>query len=135
MNVPAFLPAIWLFLAAGIARAQPLDEAKPYGRAAVTAVNAAAKSETLLTAGTLPGSERFVTVHLDASAPCEAVVAAFAKKDGRLAFGWWPAVADKDLSKFTAKAQSSEVAGVLRGERISPRNSPGCLIFPTTPAK
>ena len=87
MNVPAFLPAIWLFLAAGIARAQPLDEAKPYGRAAVTVVDAAAKSETLLTAGTLPGSERFVTVHLDASAPCEALVAAFAKKDGRLAFG------------------------------------------------
>ena len=218
MNVPAFL-AIWLFLAAGIARAQAVDEAKPYGRACVTVVDAAAKTEALFTAGTPPGPERFVTVHLDASAPCEALVAAFAKKDGRLAFGWRPAVvalaeweeqavgaqhwawksaaepfevfvlffapgsadaaqlkklvaamqepkieakliemqtnklhelighamADRDLSKFTAKAQPSDVAGVMRGDSLPWRKfarganftaeQPGVVIFPSAPAK
>ena len=79
---------IGLSLATGCSRAQAVDEAKPYGRACVTVVDAAAKTEALFTAGTPPGPERFVTVHLDASAPCEALVAAFAKKDGRLAFGW-----------------------------------------------
>ena len=219
MNVPAFLLAIWLFLAAGIARAQAVDEAKPYGRACVTVVDAAAKMEALFTAGTPPGLERFVIVHLDASAPCEALVAAFAKKDGRLAFGWRPAVvalaeweeqavgeqrwawksaaepfevfvlffalgsadaaqlkklvaamqepkseakliemqtnklhelighamADRDLSKFTAKAQPSDVAGVMRGDSLPWRKfarganftaeQPGVVIFPSAPAK
>ena len=219
MNMRVLFLVIGLSLATGFSRAQAVDEAKPYGRACVTVVDAVAKTEALLTAGTPLGSERFVTVHLDASAPCEALVAAFAKKDGRLAFGWRPAVvalaeweeqavgeqrwawksaaepfevfvlffapgsadaaqlkklvaamqepkseakliemqtnklhelighamAEKDLSKFTAKAQPSEVAGVLRGDSLPWRKfarganftaeQPGVVIFPSVSAK
>ena len=219
MNMRVLLLAIWISLAAGFSRAQAVDEAKPYGRACVTVVDAVAKTETLLTAGMHPEPERFVIVHLDASAPCEALVAAFAKKDGQLAAGWRPAMltlpeweekavgeerwvwksaaepfeifvlffasgsadaaqlkkliaamqepkseakmiemqtnklhelighamADRDLSKFTAKAQPSEVAGVLRGDVFPWRKvarganftaeQPGVVIFPSAPAK
>jgi hypothetical protein len=92
MNMRVLLVAIWVGLAAGVCGATAVDEAKPYGRACVTVVDAAAKTEALLAAGTPPGPERFVTVHLDANSPCEVLVVAFAKKDGRLAFGWRPAV-------------------------------------------
>ena len=158
-------------------------------------------------------------MHLDASSSCEALVAAFAKKDGRLAFGWRPAMltlpeweekavgeqrwawksaaepfevfvlffapgsvdaaqlkklvaamqepkseakliemqtnklhelighamADKDLSKFRAKAETADVAGVMRGDPFPWRKyargvnftaeQPGVVIFPSPPAK
>lgn len=219
MSIRALCIGILVCLVVENSRAQTVDEAKPYGRAAVTVVDAAAKTEAPLKAETKPGPGRFVVVHLDANSPCEALVAAFSKGDGKLAFGWRPAVvvlpeweekavgkdqwawksaaepfevfvlffapgsadaapirkliaaikdaksegkllemqanklheligqaiADKDLSKFSAKAQPSEVAGVLRGDSFPWRQyarganftaqKPGVLIFPSLTEK
>jgi len=219
MDVRAFLVALAIALAVRFAGAQAADQRKPYGRACVTVVDAAAKTETVFTPEMKPGNERSVVVHLDANSSCEALVAAFIERDGSLAFGWrpvflalsqwdektaggdrWPwkqteepfeivvlffapgsadaaqikklftamqespnnsrlleiqtnklhelighAMADKDLSRFRAKAETADVAGVTRGDSFPWRRFardanfmpelPGALIFSSGPAK
>src|SRR5688572_20019539 len=90
MNMRALLMAISIFLSSTVSGAQAVDEAKPYGRACVTVGDTGTKTVALFTAETPPGPDRFLIVHLDANSPCEALVAAFTTKDGKLAFGWRP---------------------------------------------
>lgn len=65
---------------------------KTYGRACASVIDSVAETETPLTGDASPGPHRRVVVHLEANAPCDALVVAFVKADGRLVEGWLPAV-------------------------------------------
>lgn len=77
----------------GSAFSQALDKNKPYGRACIGVVNTANGDEEAFQAISTPGRGKKVVAHLDATAKCEALVAAFSKS-GQLAFGWPPQFVD-----------------------------------------
>lgn len=68
---------------------QDLDKSKPHGRACVAIVNVANGDEELFRAGRTAGKNQKVVAHLDATAPCEVLVAPFLKS-GQLVPGWMP---------------------------------------------
>jgi hypothetical protein len=73
-----------------VALSQSVDESKPYGRVCFSVMDSTTGEEEVLNAGAAPKNGKTLIAHIDASAKCEAVVAAFNRKNGQLANGWRP---------------------------------------------
>jgi hypothetical protein len=66
-----------------------VDEAKPYGRICLTTADDPGREELFQT-DTPTGAGKRIVVHVDANSKCFALVAAFNRKDSRLANNWMP---------------------------------------------
>jgi hypothetical protein len=70
--------------------AQAIDKNKPYARICFGVMNSATGEEVALQATSTPGKGKKIVAHIDATAKCEAVVAAFNRKTGQLINNWLP---------------------------------------------
>ena len=66
-----------------------VDETKPYGRICLTIADNSGHEE-LFQSDTPTGAGKKIVVHVDANSKCFALVAAFNRKDSRLANNWMP---------------------------------------------
>jgi hypothetical protein len=84
------LVAIILNATCALALSQGVDKNKPYARICIAVINSTTGEEEAFKAASTPGKGKKIVAHLDATAKCEAVIAAFSRKSGLLANGWLP---------------------------------------------
>ena len=70
--------------------AQAIDKNKPYARVCLAVMNSANGEEVALQATSTPGKGNKIVAHIDATANCGAVIAAFNRKTGQLVNNWLP---------------------------------------------
>jgi hypothetical protein len=80
------------------ALSQDVDKSKPHGRACVAIANVANGDEEPLRAARTAGKNQKLVAHLDATAPCDVLVAPFLKS-GELAAGWLPAYVELSATR------------------------------------
>jgi hypothetical protein len=90
----ALLIAIALSAACCLATAQLVDKNKPYARVCLAVMNSASGDEEALRVTSAPGKGKKIVAHIEASAKCEAVIAAHNRKTGQLVPGWAPQFAE-----------------------------------------
>jgi hypothetical protein len=73
-----------------LSSAQAIDKNKPYARVCFAVMNSTTGEEVALQATSTPGKGNKIVAHIDATAKCEAVVAAFNRKTGQLVNNWLP---------------------------------------------
>lgn len=69
---------------------QAADKNAPHARVCIAVANSSTGEEEPFQAVSTPGKGKKIVAHLDANAKCEAVIAAFNRKTGKLANGWRP---------------------------------------------
>ncbi len=69
---------------------QAADKNTPYARVCLAVLNSANGEEVALQASSTPGKGKKIVAHIDATAKCEAVAAAFNRKTGQLINQWLP---------------------------------------------
>jgi hypothetical protein len=79
-----------LVFGCSVAYAQAVDKNKPYARVCFAVMDSATGEEVALQATSTPGKGKKIVAHIDATAKCEAVVAAFNRKTGQLVNNWPP---------------------------------------------
>src|ERR1043166_2579727 len=79
-----------LHAACCLAFSQSVDKHKPYARLCPGGLNSASGEEVALQASSIPGKGNKIVAHIDATAKCEAVIAAFNRKTGQLINHWLP---------------------------------------------
>ncbi|MEY2563071.1 MAG: hypothetical protein QOH88_1264 [Verrucomicrobiota bacterium] len=89
MKLNLLIAAI-LYTSGCAAFSQPFDKNKPHARICVAVVTAANGDEEPFQTSVAAAKGRKIVTHIDATAKCEVVVAAFNRKDRQLAFGWPP---------------------------------------------
>lgn len=92
---------IAVFFGCGVAYTQALDKNKPYARVCLAVMNSATGEEVALQATSTAGKGKRIVAHIDATAKCEVVVAAFNRKTGQLFNNWLP--------QFVQVAERNEV--------------------------
>lgn len=90
-----------VFFSCGVAYTQALDKNKPYARVCLAVMNSITGEEVALQPTSTPGKGKKIVAHIDATAKCEVVVAAFNRKTGQLFNNWLP--------QFVQVAERNEV--------------------------
>jgi len=81
---------IVVFFGCGVAYTHAVDKNNPYARVCLAVRNSVTGEEVALRATSTPGKDKKIVAHIDATAKCEAVVAAFNRKTGQLFNNWLP---------------------------------------------
>ena len=79
-----------LQITCGLALSQGADKSGPYARVCFAVANSISGEEEAFLATSTPGKGKKIVAHLDATAPCQAVIVAFNRGTGNLAYGWRP---------------------------------------------
>jgi hypothetical protein len=73
---------------------QAVDKNKPFVRVCLAVTSSGNGEEVAFLATSRPGPGKKIVAHLKSNATCEAVMAAFSRKTGRLAYRWLPQFAE-----------------------------------------
>ena len=85
-----FMIAVALGAGSHLACAQALDKNKPHARVCLAVMDSTTGEEVALQPTSSPGKGKKIVAHIDATAKCDAVVAAFNRKTGQLINNWLP---------------------------------------------
>jgi hypothetical protein len=90
----ALLATAILNITCFVALSQSVDKNKSSARVCLAVMSSGNGEEVAFQATSQPGAGKKIVAHIEANAKCEAVIAAFNRKTGRLAYGWPPQYAE-----------------------------------------